>query len=249
METKVAKASVDKKELWDRLAKDDALKWIVYPVAVRDPEEFFETGKEDVKRYCLPFFKNEGFDYVGKRMLDIGCGVGRTTRFFSEIFGEAYGVDISKQMINLARDWNADRPNLHFDVGSGANLSMYEDNMFDFVFSIQVFHHIPRREMIRSYIHEIDRVLKKNGLFQIQFGRKWYRFLRFIPVHRMLLNWVVETGLINLYYKPAKLFGRQPIMGISLPPEELKKMLEDTSLIIEISYENTPWMWCKGKKR
>ena len=42
------------------------------------------------------------FDPTDKRMLDIGCGIGGMTRYFSDLFAEAHGVDFSKELIKKA---------------------------------------------------------------------------------------------------------------------------------------------------
>lgn len=183
------KITAKRKRLWDRLAKDHAMSAISTSKADWDMEEFFERGKRLVESFCLPFFREVGFNPAGKRMLDLGCGIGRTTRFFTELFAEACGVDISEEMINLARNLNQDKPNLRFDVGNGFDLGMYEDNQFDFVFCYLIFQHISSRKIIRLYIGEIDRVLKPDGLFQLQFNTKeWFHALGFLPIHRPIYN-------------------------------------------------------------
>ena len=106
----VEKVATQQKATWGKLAKEGALKWICWPRLFDNTEEFFESGKKEVQTIVLPFFQKQGFEPSGKRMLDIGCGAGRTTRFFSEIFAEAYGVDISEEMINQGKSWNEDRP-------------------------------------------------------------------------------------------------------------------------------------------
>jgi len=173
------------------------------------------------------------------------------TSFFSWIFAEAHGVDTSEEMINLARNWTKDRTSLYFNVGNGFDLRIYEDSQFDFVFSQVVFQHIPKKEIIKSYIHEIDRVLRPGGLFQVQFdNRVWYHALGFIPVHRLLVNWLLETKFIRFYYNFARFLGKPNFTGVLLSSKELNEMLEDTSLeVVETLGDATAFMWCMGRRR
>jgi ubiquinone/menaquinone biosynthesis C-methylase UbiE len=240
----------ERKALWNEVGRQDNVAQLI--LAEETPltkEEFYESGRRDVERLCLPFFQKEGFDPAGNRVLDLGCGAGRTARPLSQIFGEAYGIDISEEMVNVARKWNEDRPNLHFDTGSGGDLKIYEDDRFDFVFSCTVLPHVPRREIINSYLHEVDRVLKPGGLFQIQVAREWYRFGG-IPVHRTIVEFVV-TKLAGPYSRLCKLVGTYPWLGVSVSRNEFRRMLADTSLeVIEVAGEEggNHW-WCKGRKR
>ena len=43
------------------------------------------------------------YDLSGKRVLDIGCGNGRQTRFLARHFQKVVGVDISAAAVELAR--------------------------------------------------------------------------------------------------------------------------------------------------
>lgn len=96
--------------------------------------------------------------------LDIGCGIGNSTRFLAGYVGEVWGIDISEEVIKKAKAQNA---SAHFVAGNGKDLSNFEDNKFDFIFSYSVFIHIPR-EFQKHYFKECERVLKKGGYALIQ---------------------------------------------------------------------------------
>ena len=49
-----------------------------------------------------------------------------------------------------------------------ANLVQGYRELFDFAFSICVFHHIPSREVIESYVREVGRLLKPGRLFKFE---------------------------------------------------------------------------------
>jgi ubiquinone/menaquinone biosynthesis C-methylase UbiE len=102
------------------------------------------------------------------KVLEIGCGSGRITRALAEVFGEVYAVDISGEMIRQARESLTNHPNAHVFQNSGSDLSVLGDIQVDFAFSFIVFQHIPSREVIRSYVREVHRLLRPGGLFKFQ---------------------------------------------------------------------------------
>jgi ubiquinone/menaquinone biosynthesis C-methylase UbiE len=115
----------------------------------------------------------QGRDPKSMTVLEIGCGAGRITRALTEVFGEVYAVDVSDEMIKIARTALADRPNAHLYANNGVDLSVLPQVTFDFAFSYIVFQHIPSLFVIESYVREVHRVLRPGALFkfQVQGGR------------------------------------------------------------------------------
>jgi len=79
-------------------------------------------------------------------------------------------VDVSDEMIALARQRLSDIPTAHAHVNDGASVTEFLDGWFDFVYSYAVFQHIPSREVVSEYMREIHRVLKIGGLARLQFN-------------------------------------------------------------------------------
>jgi hypothetical protein len=77
-------------------------------------------------------------------------------------------VDVSDEMIRLAGERLRNTPNAHAHHSSGADLAMFPDEKFDFVYSYAVFQHIPSREVVFSYLREARRVLKTGGILRCQ---------------------------------------------------------------------------------
>ncbi len=88
----------------------------------------------------------------------------------SRHFGEIHGVDVSDEMIRLARERLSDIPHAHVHATNGASLAQFADESFDFVYSYAVFQHIPSRDVVLEYMREIRRVLKPGGIFHGQFN-------------------------------------------------------------------------------
>lgn len=238
-------------EGWDAAGKKDATYYISAGTRLTK-EEYFAIGAKEAEEFTTSFFRQVDFNPSGKRMLEIGCGIGGATRAFAAMFAEAYGVDFSTEMIQRAKQFNRDKPNLFFMTNNGVDLSIFEDNFFDFCFSVACFKHSADLRIIESNIGEIGRVLRPGGLFKFHVdGRKWSPVIPII--HRSLYNFLLRLGLVDKF---AKLYFRgDTIKQKSLPPillskAKLEAMVRKTNLeIVEITGENTQSMWCSGHKR
>ncbi len=154
---------------WDRRAREDARYYVAF--GRRDQQEAeFQATAADVVRSLDGEIRRLGRprEVARLRALEIGCGPGRLMAPMCARFAELHGVDISEEMIRLARERLRDTPNAHPQVNSGADLGAFGDGSFDFVYSYAVFQHIPEREVVFSYLREARRVLKAGGLLRCQ---------------------------------------------------------------------------------
>ena len=94
---------------------------------------------------------------VGKQFLDIGCGTGHWSRFFSEKEFEVTGIDISEEMIKTANRKNM--PRCHFQVADGQSLSFF-DNSFDVAAAVTTLEFSENPQRI---ISEMARCVKPKG--------------------------------------------------------------------------------------
>lgn len=97
------------------------------------------------------------------KVLEIGCGIGRLTTELSRRGDdyEVYGIDISSKMLDLAP-----KSSVKYRTCDGRRIP-YADEMFDSVYSMLVFQHIPDSAKA-GYIKEAARVLKSGGIFLVQ---------------------------------------------------------------------------------
>lgn len=159
------------REDWNRRAVEDANYYVAFGRRDQDEEEFFSTAKEVLlgleaeMRRMTPVASPRS-----RRALEIGCGPGRLLKPMSRHFGEIHGVDVSDEMIRLARQNLAGIPHAHAHAASGADLAAFADESFDFVYSYAVFQHIPDREVVFSYLREARRVMKPGAIFRAQFN-------------------------------------------------------------------------------
>ncbi len=97
---------------------------------------------------------------TGKRTLDFGCGTGRSTRLLKEYGFETIGVDISNEMLTIAK--NSD-PAGEYNLVEDCKLDAFKDNSFDMIFSAFTFDNILSFEKKITNARELRRVLKDDG--------------------------------------------------------------------------------------
>ena len=149
---------------WNERASEDAYYYVAFGRREQNDDEFFSTGAELVKSLASECKRLPGRDAA----LEIGCGPGRLMRPLSRYFGEIHGVDVSDEMIRLAGERLRGVENAHPHHSSGADLAIFPDSRFDFVYSYAVFQHIPSRDVVFSYLREAWRVLKPGGILRCQ---------------------------------------------------------------------------------
>lgn len=97
-------------------------------------------------------------DKKAERLLDIGCGPGVYTAELSEKCRALYGVDISSEMIELAKEKGF--KNTAFSVGSIERLD-FGDGFFDAAVCVGVLEYL---DDVECGIKEISRTLKSGGV-------------------------------------------------------------------------------------
>lgn len=155
---------------WDSRARENARYYVNTAKDNWTDEEFFESGERTVAEEVQTDMINicQGKDPRQMRVLEIGCGAGRVTRALAKLFGEVHAVDVSGEMVRLAREALRDFPHAHVYQNNGADLAVVPGLDFDFAFSSIVFQHIPSREVIENYVREVNRLLRPGALFKFQ---------------------------------------------------------------------------------
>jgi ubiquinone/menaquinone biosynthesis C-methylase UbiE len=94
----------------------------------------------------------------GGPVADVGCGPGRVTAHLRQLGVDAFGIDLSPGMIEVAR---RDHPGLRFDVGSMTDLALADASLAGLVAWYSLIH-VPDDE-IRSVLAHFQRVLRPGG--------------------------------------------------------------------------------------
>ena len=174
---------------WARAGKGDSMERGHRPV-----------GEQAIARMNVP---------PDARVLDVGCGSGWAARLLAEqaIDGRVIGIDVSDEMIRVAREHSAAFANTEFQVASAESLP-FPDNSFTHAFSMESLYYYTD---IAKAIREIARVLKPGGLFVTVVDlyeenpptHQWIEDLK-VPVHllsiasyRSLLSQARFTNIID----------------------------------------------------
>ena len=145
------------KEWWDVDPTDWKAMWQkTIGLDDEDPEE--TQRNEDVIFEDIP---------PGRAVLEIGSGVGRLLKVASKYFHTVRGVEISSPLVKMSKEYLGDAPQCRVVLTDGYTFP-FSDNVFDFIFSLVVFHHMPTLEIVQSNIREAYRVLRPGGLCRIQ---------------------------------------------------------------------------------
>src|SRR6185369_9619243 len=149
---------------WNERASEDAYYYVAFGRREQADDEFFATADHLVNSLAADFKRLPGREAA----LEIGCGPGRLMRPMSRYFAEVHGVDVSDEMIRLARERLRGTPHTYPQVTSGADLGMFPTEKFDFVYSYAVFQHVPSADVVWSYLREARRVVKPGGVLRLQ---------------------------------------------------------------------------------
>ena len=122
---------------------------------ISDPETFEEAGRYDAER-LRPYIS------PADAVVDLGCGIGRVTRYVAPLCREIWAVDVSETMLRFARERLAELPNVRFLVGRGTSLPELETGSIDFVYSLLTLQHVEREHAFRL-LREVRRVLREGG--------------------------------------------------------------------------------------
>jgi arsenite methyltransferase len=145
----------------------------------------------------------------GERVLDLGCGSGWATRLLARIvsdgpegFGQVVGVDVSDEMIRLARAESKDFENVMYVWGSATQIP-WEENYFDKMLSVESFYYYPDQDRALA---ELFRVMAPKGRLFIlinlyrdnPYSLQWVDKLK-VPVHVRSAAEYVELLKMHLF--------------------------------------------------
>ncbi len=157
---------------WDEIARLNPFFGIVSWAEFQDPlcideKKFEQSGEVHVDNFLASIGIGESRHL---KMLEIGCGIGRMTHRFADLFEEVCAIDISQEMIDRARArWNH-IPNIRFRKCSGVDLAGIANASMHFVFSFIVLQHVTNPQIVLQYIKESGRVLKPSGTAFLHFS-------------------------------------------------------------------------------
>ncbi len=131
-------------------------------VAAPSESVFLWSGLKDAQMcaaYVERYMQHKIHDTI--KILDFGCGCGRTTRFLQAIPQfDVYGSDVNKGLVAWCRD------NLKM-VTTTDNETIppldFSEGQFDFIYSLSIFTHLSETSML-AWLAELARVTVDNGI-------------------------------------------------------------------------------------
>ena len=165
--------------------------------------EFFDTVERHRYEEYAPWMPRlMGFDqFAGKRLLEVGCGMGTDLLQFARGGADVTGVDLTPRSIEISRR--------HFQLygeqaqfaNTDAEHLPFADESFDVVYSNGVLHHTPDTA---GAVREVHRVLRPNGLARVMlYHRNSWNYCFEIILHRGLLRGQLLRGR-----SPEEIMGR-----------------------------------------
>jgi len=151
------------------------------------------------RRYALePYIEQFAeFDSAkGKRVLEIGVGLGADHQRFAEAGAELSGIDLTPRAIeHTRRRLLALGLDSNLSVGDAENLE-FGDSRFDIVYSWGVLHHSPDTP---KAILEVWRVLRPGGIARIMIYHKWSLVGYMLWLRYALMRFRPWTSLADVY--------------------------------------------------
>lgn len=132
-----------------------------------DIAAFLETGRVEVDRVAGRLVEL-GVRLEGTEALDFGCGPGRMSQALATRYQSVRGLDISQEMVDLARSLLPAGVGCSFDRLVTPDLARIPSNSFDLVFCVYLLQHLPAW-LVRRYLVEFARVLRPGGMVVLQF--------------------------------------------------------------------------------
>jgi SAM-dependent methyltransferase len=150
--------------------------------------EFFDAVERHRYEDYAPWMPRVmGFDqFAGKRLLEVGCGMGTDLLQFARGGARVTGIDLTPRSVETSRhhitlyDQSGD-----FAI-SDAEILPFANESFDVVYSNGVLHHTPDTD---AAVREIHRVLRPGGLARVMlYYRNSWNYWFEIILHRGLMR-------------------------------------------------------------
>lgn len=133
-------------EFWDKASKN-------YDKTEERFEYIHKKARENTKKYLKE----------SQIVLDYGCGTGTASCEFASLVKEINGIDISSEMIRIAKEKSAASKvdNVNFEKADIFD-NRYQNESFDVILAFNMLHTVPNPQ---SVVQRVNDLLKHEGLF------------------------------------------------------------------------------------
>ena len=176
--------------------------------------ESMERGHRPVGEQAITLMRVPG----DARVLDVGCGSGWATRLLAEyaVNGRVTGIDISDEMVRLARESSLMFPYVDYQTASAEQLP-FADGEFTHAFSMESLYYYAN---LSAALKEIHRVLQPGGSFvavmdlywENEATHQWIETLK-VPVELLSVDdyrsLFIDAGFVKV--RDQRLFDPRPV--------------------------------------
>jgi len=178
------------------------------------------------------------------KILEIGCGSGKATILFAKRGYDVLGVDISEELIDLAKKNSSQFENVSYFVSSFEDIDL-ESNGFDLIFSAQAWHWLdPEIAYKKAW-----KLLKKEGFLSIFWKHGGYDESDFLKKLRELYikycpnyHFPTEVSSAEKELLKSSLFNqfekREYFAELKYDKEKFIQLVSTMSWVISIPKEN-----------
>lgn len=183
---------------------------------------------------------------TGKIALDFGCGTGRSTRFLKQLGFKVIGIDISSNMIKMAKKLDKSG---NYQLITDANFTHLGLHNYDLILSVFTFDNIPGWENRISILSGLRDLLKPDGKIICLdstpelYTNEWASF----STKDFPDNWKAKTGEIVRDIM-LDVEDRNPVEDIFWTLDDYHKLFDKAFLKIEVTYKplgqkDEPYNW------
>ncbi len=193
----------------------------------RQFEEYLKKEKQKIKSCGIK-----------GRILDIGCGNGRSTEILADLADYVIGIDFSKRLLNQAKKRLRKMSNVNFYLKDAKSMH-FEDSSFDFVGMFwNTFGnlYLARDQVLK----EVKRVLKPKGKILISVFAE-----NILPAYLELLS---INNLEVLKKDKDFIYLKEGLVSERFSRKKLKQIFKNVGLNLRIEQLTDRTYWCEATK-
>jgi len=200
----------------------------------------------DRKIQAMQSWLENGHGGGRRRGLDLGCGQGWYAAKMAELGHEVFAVDLSQGQVRLARR-NAREQGVPIGLAAASATRLpFPDASFDFVYAINMIHHVTPKAAQRELLAEVARVLKPQGVFFLHEINITNPLFRLYMSYLFPLIHTIDEGTES-WIRPHRLPSipgagwKKPIDYFTFLPDFLPAVLMRPLAGLERLLERSPW--------
>jgi ubiquinone/menaquinone biosynthesis C-methylase UbiE len=203
-------------------------------------EFFLDLEKKRYQKYYRYLKSVVEFDkFSGKKVIEIGCGIGTDLIQFARSGAIVTGIDLTDEAITITKKrFEFAELNAELMTADAENLP-FGDNTFDCVYSFGVFHHTPDTQ---KAINEAYRVLKPGGKAIIMlYAKGLYYYVVQLFVKGVLKGDIFKMSLQECINKNSEKRGNCPL-ALRYKAHEALKLFKQYNNVTLKQYRMGPFL-------